>query len=81
MHQAAHEVERIYTTNARAFPIGGRKQKRDVPIGVAGRRVWVMNVSHDAGWFTPEDAEKARVIAAVLAPVLIAREGPWGASR
>ena len=30
------------------------------------------SVSHAADWFTPEDAEKGRVIAAVLAPALIA---------
>ena len=118
VHEADHEVERVYTTNPGAYPVGGRKQKRDtpwsrtvlgegrvfvartpeevrqafpdhalieslgigsimnVPIAFAGRRVGVMNVSHDADWFTAEDAEAARVIAAVLAPALIAREDP-----
>jgi hypothetical protein len=32
-----------------------------------------MNVSHDADWFTPEDAETGRVIAALLIPALLAR--------
>jgi GAF domain-containing protein len=45
----------------------------NVPIAFAGRRVGVMNVSHDANWFTPEDVEKGRVIAALLSPALVAR--------
>jgi GAF domain-containing protein len=113
VHEAAHEVERVYTTNAAAYPIGGRKPKRDtdwgrvvltegrvfvartpaelrlafadhalieslgigsimnVPIAAGGRRVGVMNVSHEAGWFTPEDVDRGRVVAALLAPVLL----------
>ena len=115
VHEAAHEVERLYSTNTEAYPVGGRKQKRDtpwsqvvltegrvfvartpeelrqafadhelieslgigsimnVPIAFAGRRVGVMNVSHDANRFTPEDVEKGRVIAALLSPALVAR--------
>jgi GAF domain-containing protein len=114
VHAEAHEVERVYTTNAGAYPVGGRKEKREtpwsrivltegrvfvartpeeireafpdhelilslgigsimnVPIAAAGRRVGVMNVSHEAGWFTTEDAETARAIAALLAPALAA---------
>ena len=44
----------------------------NVPIGGPGRRLGVMNVSHDANWFTAEDAENACVIAALLAPALLA---------
>jgi len=115
VHADAGEVERVYTTNARAYPVGGRKQKRDtpwsrivltegrvfvahtpeevreafpdhelilslgigsimnVPVTAAGRRVGVMNVSHEAGWFTAEDAEAAGAIAALLAPALATR--------
>jgi GAF domain-containing protein len=114
VHEAAQEVERLYSSDPRAYPVGGRKKKADtpwgrvvltegrvfvaatpeevrrafadhelisslgigsimnVPISVAGRRLGTMNVSHDADWFTPEDAEKGRVIAAVLAPALLA---------
>jgi hypothetical protein len=32
-----------------------------------------MNVSHAAGWFTAEDVEAARAIAALLAPALVRR--------
>jgi GAF domain-containing protein len=45
----------------------------NVPIASAGRRVGVMNVSHGAGWFTAEDAETARAIAALLGPALAGR--------
>jgi GAF domain-containing protein len=45
----------------------------NVPISFAGRRVGVMNVSNDAGWFTPEDAQAARAIAVLLSPALVAR--------
>jgi GAF domain-containing protein len=114
VHEAVQEVERLYSSDPRAYPVGGRKKKADtpwgrvvltegrvfvartpdevrrafadhelifslgigsimnVPIGVAGRRLGTMNVSHDADWFTPEDAEKGRVIAALLAPALLA---------
>jgi GAF domain-containing protein len=113
VHEAGLAVERVYTTNARAYPVGGRKEKRDtpwgravltegrvfvaptpeavrhafadhelilslgigaimnVPIAFGGRRLGTMNVSHDADWFTPEDAERGRVIAAVLAPAFL----------
>jgi GAF domain-containing protein len=113
--EATREVERVYTSNARAYPVGGRKRKPDtlwsrtvlvegrvfvartsaeireafpdyalieslglgsimnVPISFAGRRVGVMNVSNDAGWFTPEDAQAARAIAVLLSPALVAR--------
>lgn len=119
VHEAAQEVERVYSTNPGAYPVGGRKQKRDtpwaravlmegrvfvartpeevrqafadhellgrlgigsimnVPIAGAGRRLGVMNVSHEADWFTPEDLERGRVIAALLTPAfLVAGGGP-----
>src|SRR5262245_19799458 len=114
VHENAQEVDRLYSSNPAAYPVGGRKPKADtpwgrvvltegrvfvahtpeevrrafadheligslgigsimnVPISVAGRRLGTMNVSHDAGWFTDEDAEKGRVIAALLAPALLA---------
>jgi hypothetical protein len=113
VHEAAQEVERLYSTNAEAYPIGGRKQKRatpwsrvvltegrvfvartpeelreafadyelieslgigsimNVPIAFAGRRLGIMNVSHEANWFTPEDVENGRVIAALLVPAFL----------
>jgi hypothetical protein len=113
VHEAAREVERVYSTNPDAYPVGGRKQKRDtawgqtvlaegrvflartpaevreafadhellarlgigailnVPIAAAGRRLGVMNVSHEADWFTPGDVERGRVIAALLTPALL----------
>jgi GAF domain-containing protein len=117
VHEATHEVERLYSTNPEAYPVGGRKRKQDtpwsrvvltegrvfvartpeevrqafadhalieslgigsimnVPIAFAGRRLGVMNVSHAAHWFTPEDVEKGRVIAALLAPAFLAGDG------
>jgi GAF domain-containing protein len=114
VHEAAQEVERLYSSNVEAYPVGGRKSKRDtpwsrvvltegrvfvartpaevrdaftdheliaslgigsimnVPIGLAGRRLGTMNVSHQAGWFTPGDAETGRVVAALLAPAVLA---------
>jgi GAF domain-containing protein len=44
----------------------------NVPIAFAGRRLGTMNVSHKADWFTAEDEEKGRVIAAILAPAFVA---------
>lgn len=114
VHEATQEAERLYSSNAEAYPVGGRKKKQDthwgrvvltegqvfvartpeeirhafadheligslgigsimnVPIGFAGRRLGTMNVSHDANWFTPEDVEKGRVVAALLTPALLA---------
>jgi hypothetical protein len=114
VHEAEQEVERLYSSNTAAYPVGGRKQKKDtpwgrivldrgevfiahtpeeiraafddhalifslgvgtimnVPIGHNGRRLGTMNVSHDAHWFRPEDAETGRAIAALLVPELLA---------
>jgi hypothetical protein len=114
VHEAAQEVERLYSSNVEAYPVGGRKSKRDapwsrvvltegrvfvartpaevrdafadheliaslgigsimnVPIGLAGRRLGTMNVCHQAGWFTPGDAETGRVVAALLTPAVLA---------
>jgi GAF domain-containing protein len=115
VHPATQEVERVYTTDSAAYPVGGRKPKRDtawgrvvlaegrvflaptpeevraafpdhatlerlgigavlnVPIAAAGRPLGVMNVSHRAGWFTPDDVDRGRVIAGLLLPAFLAR--------
>jgi len=31
LHEASFEVERIYSSNTPAYPVGGRKDKRDTP--------------------------------------------------
>jgi hypothetical protein len=114
VHEATQEVERLYSTNPGAYPVGGRKPKRDtawgrvvlaegrvfvartpgevrqafgdhdllerlgigsilnVPVAAAGCRLGVMNVSHRAGWFTPGDVQRGRVIAALLVPAFLA---------
>jgi GAF domain-containing protein len=113
VHEASREVERLYSSNPTAYPVGGRKPKQDtrwgrvvleegrvfvartpaevrlafadhelieslgigsimnVPIGFAGRRLGTMNVCHVADWFTPEDAETGRVVAALLTPAML----------
>jgi len=113
-HEALEEVERVYSSDTKAYPVGGRKKKKDthwgrvvlkqgqvfvarnpeqvkqafadyelifslgigaimnVPVAFAGRRFGTMNVSHKADWFMPEDEEKGRVIAAILAPAFVA---------
>jgi GAF domain-containing protein len=114
VHDATDEVERIYSSNTTAYPVGGRKVKRgtpwsravlergevyvarnpaevreafadhalieslgigsimNVPIAWAGRRLGTMNISHGAGWFTPEDERAARLIATFVVPSLVA---------
>ena len=114
VHEASAEVERIYSSNPAAYPVGGRKGKRgtpwsrvvldrgevfvartpeevrhafsdhelifslgigsimNVPLACFGRRLGTMNISHEAGWFTQDDARAARVIAAFVVPSLIA---------
>lgn len=43
----------------------------NIPIVFAGRCVGTLNLCHEAGWFTPEDAHNGRIIAAFLiAPLL-----------
>jgi GAF domain-containing protein len=113
VHEQTSEVERFYSSNTAAYPVGGRKAKagtpwsrvvldrgevfvartaqevRDaftdyelifsldigsimnVPLSVAGRRLGTMNISHEAGWFTDEDARVGRLIAAFVAPSLL----------
>jgi hypothetical protein len=65
------EVRQAFADHELIFSLG-IGSIMNVPIGAAGRRLGTMNVSHDADWFTAEDAEKGRVIAAVLAPALLA---------
>lgn len=109
----ATEVERIYSSNESAYPVGGRKSKigtpwsaavldrgevfvarnpdevrgafadhaliaslgigsiLNVPLGYGGRVLGTMNISHDAGWFTDDDAATGRLIAALLVPALL----------
>ena len=114
VHEAASEVERIYSSNPAAYPVGGRKQKggtpwsaavldrgevfiartpeevrgafsdhaliaslgigsiMNIPLAYRGRRLGTMNVSHEAGWFTGQDAAAGRLIAPFLVPSLLA---------
>jgi hypothetical protein len=44
----------------------------NVPIAWAGRRLGTMNVSHEAGWFTDDDARAGRLVAPFLVPALLA---------
>lgn len=113
VHEAESEVERIYSSNPTAYPVGGRKQKRgtpwrrvvldrgevfvarnpdevreafsdheliaslgigsimNVPLAWNGRRLGTMNISHDADWFTEQDAAAGRLIAAFVVPSLL----------
>ena len=43
----------------------------NVPLRHRGRVLGTMNVSHDAGHFTPDTVEKGKVLAALLAPLLL----------
>jgi hypothetical protein len=114
VHEASAEVERIYSSNPVAYPVGGRKQKRgtawsrvvldrgevfvartsdevrdafadyelifslgigsimNVPLAYRGRRLGTINVSHEAGWFTDEDARAGLLIAPFVLPTLLA---------
>jgi GAF domain-containing protein len=113
VHEAAMEVERVYSSNAAAYPVGGRKKKRgtpwskvvldrgevfiaateeevraafddhelifslgvgsimNIPIGYRGRRLGTINISHQANWFTEEDAASGTLIAPLLVPALL----------
>jgi hypothetical protein len=113
VHEASSEVERIYSSNPEAYPVGGRKEKRgtpwsravldrgeifiartpeevrdafsdhalifslgigsimNVPLGYRGRRLGTMNISHESGWFTEEDARAGRLIAPFVVPSLL----------
>ena len=110
VHEAVQEVERLYSSDPRAYPVGGRKKKADTPWGrvvLTEGRVFVARtpdggparlrrpradlqpghrLDHERAHrrrgpaardherlarrrlVHPEDAEKGRVIAAVLAP-------------
>jgi hypothetical protein len=114
VHEATAEVERIYSSNTIAYPVGGRKEKRgtpwsavvldrgevfvarnpdevrgafadhalifslgigsimNIPLGYGGRRLGTMNISHDAGWFTEQDAAAGRLIAPYVVMSLLA---------
>lgn len=113
VHEEASEVERIYSSNTTAYPIGGRKEKRgtpwsrvvldrgevfvarnadevreafadytlifslgigsimNIPIAYRGRRLGTMNISHEAGWFSGDDAAAGCLIAPFVVPSLL----------
>ena len=113
VHEAEAQVERIYSSNPGAYPVGGRKQKRgtpwsrvvldrgevfvarnpdevraafadheliaslgigsimNVPLAYRDRRLGTMNISHEAGWFTDEDAAAGLAIAPFIVPSLL----------
>ncbi|HUH95255.1 MAG TPA: GAF domain-containing protein [Casimicrobiaceae bacterium] len=113
VHEAEAQVERIYSSNPAAYPVGGRKEKRatpwsrvvldrgevfvarnpdevraafadhelifslgigaimNVPLAHGGRRLGTMNISHEADWFTDEDAAAGLLIAPFIVPSLI----------
>lgn len=113
VHEAEAQVERIYSSNPAAYPVGGRKEKRgtpwsrvvldrgevfvarnpaevraafadheliaslgigsimNMPLAYRGRRLGTMNISHEAGWFTDQDAAAALLIAPFLVPSLV----------
>ena len=113
LHEADAQVERIYSSNPAAYPVGGRKEKRgtpwsrvvldrgevfvarnpeevraafadhelifslgigsimNVPLAYRGRRLGTMNISHEADWFTGEDAAAALLMAPFIVPSLI----------
>jgi GAF domain len=110
------EVERVYSNNTKAYPVGGRKKKmgtpwgekvldrgeifiasnRDelrqafadhelifslgiasimnVPISYNGRTLATMNISGKAGQYGDADVPLAKVLGALLVPVLLAPE-------
>jgi GAF domain-containing protein len=111
---ASGEVERLYSSNPAAYPVGGRKQKRDtpwgrvvfdrgqvyiarnseevraaffdhaliaslgidsimnVPIRFGGESLGTMNLCGKAGQYTEADIPAAKVVAALLVPVVMA---------
>jgi GAF domain-containing protein len=117
------EVERIYSSNAQAYPVGGRKPKQgtpwgevvldrgevfiardrdalrsafadhelifslgissimNVPISHGGRRLATMNLCHEAGHYSDRDIPTAKVLGALLLPVLLALDVPSARSR
>jgi GAF domain-containing protein len=119
---ASGEVERLYSSNPAAYPVGGRKQKRDTPWGRAvldqgevfiarnsaevraafsdhaliaslgitsimnvpvrfgGRSLAAMNLCGAEGQYGEADIPAAKVIAALLVPVVMA-DGMQGDQR
>jgi hypothetical protein len=115
--ETSAEVERVYSNNVEAYPVGGRKRKlgtrwgekvldrgeifiaanRDelreafpdyelifslgissimnVPISFGGGVLATMNISGEAGQYRDADAPSAKMIGALLVPVLLASEG------
>jgi len=122
--ESTAEVERVYSSNTTAYPVGGRKQKlgtpwgekvldrgevfiaasRDelrqafpdyelifslgissimnVPISYCGRTLATMNISGEAGQYRDEHIPTAKLLGALLVPVLLASEtGSGGPGR
>ncbi len=67
----AEEVRRTFDDHALIFSLGV-ESIMNVPIGFRGKRLGTMNISNQANWFRPEDAEAGRLIAALLVPTFLA---------
>ncbi len=64
------ELKAAFADHALIFSLG-LGSSMNVPIVHAGRRLGSMNALHEANWFTPQDVENGRVIAALLVPALL----------
>ena len=54
LHEATVEVERVYSSNLAAYPVGGRKRKRGTPWGAAVLDRGEIFIAH-----TPDDVRAA----------------------
>ena len=64
------EVRTAFDDHALIFSLGVGSIM-NVPIAYRGRRLGIINIAHEAGWFRDQDAAAGRLIAALLVPALL----------
>ena len=64
------EVRVAFDDHALIFSLGVGSIM-NVPIAYRGRRLGIINIAHEAGWFRDQDAAAGRLIAALLVPALL----------
>jgi GAF domain-containing protein len=65
------EVRDAFSDHALIFSLG-IGSIMNIPLAYRGRRLGTMNISHDAGWFSEQDAAAGRLIAPCVVMSLLA---------
>lgn len=53
----------------------------NIPVRWGGKTIGMLNILHEANWYTPEDVPTFRIFAALAAPALMEIIAGWGSAK